>query len=207
MNSLCSGKLNMAPSVACPGEFRNRLTMPAISTSPINTPALACPAGAQARTQRGCCHRALRHRACGHDRSRKPPCKTFAAWMEAGGSGAYGFYEALDYTSTRVPEGEKVAVVRAYLAHHQGMSLRRHRQRIERRRDAQPLSRRAHGAGHELLLQERTPRDVLVARPRAEEVSVTRPGSRVLTPPACGDLTLRIVPSRARICFPTGDTL
>ena len=40
-----------------------------------------------------------------------------------GGRGAYGMYEALDYTPSRVPEGKKVAVVQAYFAHHQGMSL------------------------------------------------------------------------------------
>src|SRR5580700_9910572 len=49
--------------------------------------------------------------------------ENFRALEQAGGSGAYGFYEALDYTSTRLQEGETVAVVRAFLAHHQGMSL------------------------------------------------------------------------------------
>ena len=49
--------------------------------------------------------------------------QNFAQLADAGGKGAYGFYEALDYTSERVPEGEDVAIVRAYLAHHQGMSL------------------------------------------------------------------------------------
>ena len=39
------------------------------------------------------------------------------------GLGDYGFYEALDYTPTRVAEGEEVAIVRAYMAHHQGMTL------------------------------------------------------------------------------------
>src|SRR6202043_3978250 len=38
--------------------------------------------------------------------------QNFRHLEEAGGSGAYGFYEALDYTSTRLPEGETVAVVR-----------------------------------------------------------------------------------------------
>ena len=37
--------------------------------------------------------------------------------------GQYGFYEALDFTASRVPEGRPVALVRAYMAHHQGMSL------------------------------------------------------------------------------------
>jgi len=40
-----------------------------------------------------------------------------------GREGKYGFYEAMDYTPGRVPRGEKCAVVRSFMAHHQGMSL------------------------------------------------------------------------------------
>ena len=43
--------------------------------------------------------------------------QNFARLTEAGASGRYGFYEALDYTATRVPEDQDVAVVRAYMAH------------------------------------------------------------------------------------------
>ncbi|MGA8020304.1 MAG: glucoamylase family protein [Desulfobacterales bacterium] len=35
----------------------------------------------------------------------------------------YGFYEAIDYTPSRLPGGQSRAVVRSFLAHHQGMSL------------------------------------------------------------------------------------
>ena len=42
---------------------------------------------------------------------------------EIGAQGRYGFYEALDYTPARVPEGESVAIVRAFMAHHQGMTI------------------------------------------------------------------------------------
>ena len=40
-----------------------------------------------------------------------------------GARGRYGFYEALDYTPIRVLEGASVAIVRAYMAHHQGMTI------------------------------------------------------------------------------------
>jgi cyclic beta-1,2-glucan synthetase len=88
-----------------------------------------------------------------------------------GGSGEFGFYEALDYTSSRVPEGEKVAVVRTFLAHHQAMSIIAisnllNDGAMRSRFHVEPMVQAT-----ELLLQERTPRDVLVARPRAEEVS------------------------------------
>jgi len=38
-------------------------------------------------------------------------------------SGVYGFYEAIDYTPSRVPAGQDGALVRSYMVHHQGMSL------------------------------------------------------------------------------------
>ncbi|HET9942831.1 MAG TPA: glucoamylase family protein, partial [Terriglobia bacterium] len=95
----------------------------------------------------------------------------FAQIAQAGGKGTYGFYEALDYTGTRVPEGKDVAIVRAYMSHHQGMSLVAianvlNDGLMRSRFHAEPIVRAT-----ELLLQERTPRDVPVARPRAEEVS------------------------------------
>jgi len=49
--------------------------------------------------------------------------QNFRRLWEAGANGAYGFYEALDYTGSRLPEGTRVAVVRTYMAHHQGMLL------------------------------------------------------------------------------------
>ena len=45
--------------------------------------------------------------------------QNFSRLAAAGGCGRYGYYEALDYTPARLPEGEPVAIVRAYMAHHQ----------------------------------------------------------------------------------------
>ena len=109
--------------------------------------------------------------------------QNFMRLESIGGSGAYGFYEALDYTSTRLPEGETVAIVRSYLAHHQGMSLVAIANVVKdgamrNRFHADPMIQAT-----ELLLQERTPRDVLVAQPRAEEVSRAAQ-IRELIPPA-----------------------
>ncbi len=86
--------------------------------------------------------------------------------------GTYGFYEALDFTPSRLPEKAKVAVVRAYMAHHQGMTIVSlgnvvHNGLTRRRFHAHPMIQAA-----ELLLQERTPRAVGVTRPRGEEVQM-----------------------------------
>ena len=40
-----------------------------------------------------------------------------------GYAGAYGFYEAIDFTPSRVPPGQKHTIVRSFMAHHQGMIL------------------------------------------------------------------------------------
>jgi cyclic beta-1,2-glucan synthetase len=94
----------------------------------------------------------------------------FSRLEEAGARGAYGFYDALDYTPSRLPEKTRVAVVRAYMAHHQGMTIVSmgnvvHDGATRRRFHSHPMVQAA-----ELLLQERTPRSVAVTRPRGEEV-------------------------------------
>jgi cyclic beta-1,2-glucan synthetase len=40
-----------------------------------------------------------------------------------GYEGKYGFYEAIDYTPTRLPRGHTRVVIQSFMAHHQGMSL------------------------------------------------------------------------------------
>jgi cyclic beta-1,2-glucan synthetase len=86
----------------------------------------------------------------------------------------YGFYEALDYTPERVKKGEKCTLVRAHMAHHQGMSLVAldnvlNHGVMQNRFHADPLIQAT-----ELLLQERIPRGVRAAHPRAEEVLTGR---------------------------------
>jgi cyclic beta-1,2-glucan synthetase len=111
-----------------------------------------------------------------------------ARLADAGGQGRYGFYEALDHTPSRIPEGSDVAIVRAFMAHHQGMTIVAIADalldgRMRSRFHAEPMIQAT-----ELLLQERTPRDVAVARPWAAEVQsggrsrdVDQPGGRRFT--------------------------
>ncbi len=93
---------------------------------------------------------------------------------KAGARGPYGFYEALDFTSDRLPEGTEAAVIKAYMAHHQGMSLLAldnaiHKGIMRHRFHREPM---IHAA--ELLLQERMPRDVGVARPLPDQVQTAK---------------------------------
>jgi cyclic beta-1,2-glucan synthetase len=85
-----------------------------------------------------------------------------------GAVGRYGFYDAIDFTPTRVPEGHQCAVVRNFFAHHQGMCIVAignvvHDGRMRLRFHADPVIEAA-----ELLLQEKAPRDIPIATVRSE---------------------------------------
>ena len=50
-------------------------------------------------------------------------CQNLQRLADVGLSGTFGYYEAIDYTPSRLPRGQTGAIVRSYMAHHQGMSL------------------------------------------------------------------------------------
>lgn len=84
--------------------------------------------------------------------------ENFERLEKEGALGRFGFYEALDYTPVRLAEGQRIAMVRCYMAHHQGMSLVAfanvvHDGAMRHRFHRAPLIQAA-----ELLLQERIPR-------------------------------------------------
>lgn len=50
-------------------------------------------------------------------------CQNLEDLHARGFQGRYGFYEAIDYTPSRVPRGEDHAIIFQFMAHHQAMSL------------------------------------------------------------------------------------
>jgi len=50
-------------------------------------------------------------------------CQNLQRLAADGLEGRYGMYEAIDYTPGRLPRGQDSAIVRSFMAHHQGMSL------------------------------------------------------------------------------------
>ena len=50
-------------------------------------------------------------------------CDNLEQLAAEGREGAYGFYEAVDYTPSRLPPGQSSVTIRSFMAHHQGMSL------------------------------------------------------------------------------------
>ncbi|MEZ5780925.1 MAG: glucoamylase family protein [Rhizobiaceae bacterium] len=93
-----------------------------------------------------------------------------------GALGKYGYYDAVDFTPQRLPEGRDHAVVYNYMAHHTGMSIVAianavFEGRMRDRFHADPVIEAA-----ELLLQEKAPRDVpsTTIRTEADERSDLR---------------------------------
>ncbi len=84
-------------------------------------------------------------------------CQNLERLAAGGLAGAYGFYEAADYTRSRLPPGQSSVTIRSFMAHHQGMALLAVAYRLldrpmQRRFMSCPLLRAA-----DLLLQERVP--------------------------------------------------
>ena len=87
----------------------------------------------------------------------KEAVKNLRRLVVSGASGRYGFYESIDYTRSRVPDGQSGAIVRAFMAHHQGMLF----VAIAEYLDDAPMQERFHAEpkvqATQLLLQERMP--------------------------------------------------
>ena len=100
----------------------------------------------------------------------KAAVANFKLLAAIGALGRYGFYDAIDYTAARVPEGESAAIVQTVMAHHQGMTIVAVADVVfdgamRERFHGEPMIKAS-----ELLLQERMPRDVAKTRPWAAEV-------------------------------------
>ncbi len=85
-------------------------------------------------------------------------CANLELLANEGFIGKYGFYEAIDYTATRVPRGQSKAIVRSFMSHHEGMSFLSLAyilldSPMQKRFESDPLFKATL-----LLLQERIPR-------------------------------------------------
>ena len=96
--------------------------------------------------------------------------ENFAALAQGGAFARFGFYESIDYTPERLPPNKNQVIIRAFMAHHQGMILVAldnvlHDNIMQKRFHSEPIIQAT-----ALLLQERIPRGVPAHHPRAEEV-------------------------------------
>jgi len=104
-------------------------------------------------------------------------CQNLERLTAEGHGGAYGLYEAVDYTPSRLPSGTRSVNVRQFMAHHKGMSLLALAyllldRPMQRRFEADPMMRAA-----DLLLQERVPKACVTIFPHVAEAGATRTAS------------------------------
>lgn len=116
--------------------------------------------------------------------------RNFRRLEEEGAVGAWGFYDSIDYTPSRLPARTRRLLVRCYFAHHQGMLLVAVANclldnRMQRRFHSEPMTRAT-----EMLLQEQIPVGPPIVQPHGDEVSkpavvreAEQPLSRWLTTP------------------------
>ncbi|NRR32099.1 cyclic beta 1-2 glucan synthetase [Oxalobacteraceae bacterium] len=84
-------------------------------------------------------------------------CANLQKMAALGFIGRFGFYEAIDYTPSRLPRGQSSAIIRSFMVHHQGMALLSlsyllHDRPMQRRFESDPLLQSTL-----LVLQERSP--------------------------------------------------
>ncbi|MEO6782800.1 MAG: glucoamylase family protein, partial [Bradyrhizobium sp.] len=97
----------------------------------------------------------------------------FESLVAIGLRGRHGFYEAVDFTRSRLPDDQDMAIIRSFMAHHQGMTIVAIANTLQDGQMRARFHREPIIQSCELLLQERTPRDVAIAHPRAEEVKAS----------------------------------
>ena len=101
-------------------------------------------------------------------------CANLQRMTAEGFQGRYGFYEAIDYTPSRLTHEQPNAIIRSFMTHHQGMSFLSLaylllNQPMQKRMKSNPLFQAT-----ELLLQERIPKTALIHPRLTENSQLTR---------------------------------
>lgn len=117
-------------------------------------------------------------------------CRNLERLAREDRAGAYGFYEAVDYTTSRLPPGTSSVTIRQYMAHHASMSLLSFAYVLLDKPMQQRFNLDLAFRSTDLLLQERIPRTTVPIFPHANEANATRTSAaeesgtmRVLTDP------------------------
>ena len=88
--------------------------------------------------------------------------------------GLYGLYESVDFTPERLKIGEHFAIVRSYMAHHQGMIILSLHQRLFQKLMVHRLHANPRIKSVELLLHEQTPVHAPTEHPRPQPMETAR---------------------------------
>ena len=104
-------------------------------------------------------------------------CANYAHLTRLGALGRYGFYEAVDFTSSRTQNNQPYAIVESFMAHHQGMTIIAIANTLQQGIMRKRFHREAMIQACELLLQERMPREVVEPHQLALAVKMPRHSS------------------------------
>jgi cyclic beta-1,2-glucan synthetase len=110
----------------------------------------------------------------------KAAIRNFEHLQKLGGRGQFGWYEALDFSPLRLPDGVAVVPVRAFMSHHQGMILVAIANVLKDGMFRTCFHSNSVIQATELLLQERTPRES-VSSPSGIDEALSAPELRKLT--------------------------
>jgi cyclic beta-1,2-glucan synthetase len=110
----------------------------------------------------------------------KAAIRNFERLQKQGGRGRFGWYEALDFSPSRVPEGLSVVPVRAFMAHHQAMILVAIANVLKDGMFRTCFHSNPLIQATELLLQERTPRETDRSAPPGSDEAQSAPELREL---------------------------
>ncbi len=85
--------------------------------------------------------------------------------------GKYGFYEAVDYTNSRLKEGKNHEVVKTYMAHHQGLILLSINNCINQDILQKRFNQNPEIESVNVLLQEKMPIKMIITKEKKERIS------------------------------------
>ncbi len=88
-----------------------------------------------------------------------------------GAKGKYGFYEAIDYTSSRLKKGTNHEVVKTYMAHHQGLILLSINNCLNQNILEKRFSKNPEIEAVNILLQEKMPVKMIITKEKKEKIS------------------------------------
>lgn len=82
----------------------------------------------------------------------------------------YGFYESIDYTPTRLRKNETKAIVKTYMAHHQGLILLSINNLMNNNIVQKKFVQNPEIEAVDILLQERMPENIIITKEEKEKV-------------------------------------
>ena len=113
-------------------------------------------------------------------------CENLQQMSAEGFEGRFGFFEAIDYTPSRLPRGQSNVIIRSFMVHHQGMSLLSLAYLLLNKPMQKRFEAELSFQATLLLLQERIPKATGFYSPPADIPGTTVPNN---------DTALRVIPT------------